>query len=62
VSLEVGLVVLVGLATGALGGGTLGGRTLAEWPVGLDLVLWAILVRHLLLLLGRALDARFLTY
>jgi hypothetical protein len=30
--------------------------------VSLDLVLWAVLVRHLVLLLGLALDARFLNH
>lgn len=35
---------------------------IGEWAVCLDLVLWAMLVRHLVLLLGRALDARFLTH
>jgi hypothetical protein len=69
VSLEVRLAVRR-LGCGTLSGGTLSGGTLCEWAVSLDfvlsrlatgLVLWAILVRHLVLLLGLALDARFLT-
>ena len=66
VAVSVAVLVLIVRLVLRLGARTLTRRplargTLAEWAVSLDLVLWATLVRHLVLLLDRALDARFLT-
>jgi len=52
VSLEVRLVVVVPLSDRTFRDGAFGNWALCYWPVGLDLVLWAIrLVRHSMLLL-----------